>query len=677
MIFIDAANIERQARDIGIMRVPWHLIRDQLRGNDTLVGAYYYTGTDLRVEGFRQQLDYLVTHGFRVVHKRSKELPGGGYKGNLDIEMSLDMLDFVGFYDKAFALTGDGDFIPVFSRLRDRGVQVLVGNFGVGSDASLKLVADGSLNLGLLLSLVIEQEKRRTEQSRFDQPELPLGETLDTHVDRNMLAGRLYSLGRNAFDRDELTQALNLFSQSVSLMPRQVRYHHWLALTLAALGRYADAANELEDLVRQEVEDAEVLYDLGQVYEKLGAQDKALEAYARCSSLDSRYKDVQTRKQELERLVKSSNGQATGQRGRGTRSRQSAPARSPRTSTGSARTESATPPARTESQAASARTETPTPVRTESATPPARTESQAASARTETPTPVRTESATPPARTESQAAPARTETPTPVRTESATPPARTESQATPPTRTESQGESAPAARESGSRKRPQPAPSASVEAKGSEAPAATPSSASTGMALAFQHMLQGDHQQSVSALEQAAQLEPENLDVSLALAQQLAASGEHTRAAMMAEQLVLDNPENYAPIAVLGRICYERGKFRDALEQFTQALELAKRADDLPAQAFLYRMVVWTHLESGNEAEALAASEAGRAAAPEDQQLRRLVDRVKGAQAQQSPASPSPDGESNDAPIAAEVPAQATDGAAAEPSAAAAGPRAK
>ena len=635
MIFIDAANIERQARDIGIMRVPWHLIRDQLRGDDTLVGAYYYTGTDLRVEGFRQQLDYLVTHGFRVVHKRSKELPGGGYKGNLDIEMSLDMLDFVGFYDKAFALTGDGDFIPVFSRLRDRGVQVMVGNFGVGSDASLKLVADGSLNLGLLLSLVIEQEKRRTEQSRFDQPELPLGETLDTHVDRNMLAGRLYSLGRNAFDRDELTQALNLFSQSVSLMPRQVRYHHWLALTLAALGRYADAANELEDLVRQEVEDAEVLYDLGQVYEKLGAQDKALEAYARCSSLDSRYKDVQTRKQELERSVKSSNGQATGQRGRGTRSRQAAaPARSPRTSTGSARTESATPPARTESQAAPARTETPTPVRTESQAAPARTESQAASA-------------------------------------------RTESQGTPPTRTESQGESAPVARESGSRKRPQPAPSASVEAKGSEAPAATPSSASTGMALAFQHMLQGDHQQSVSALEQSAQLEPENLDVSLALAQQLAASGEHTRAAMMAEQLVLDNPENYAPIAVLGRICYERGKFRDALEQFTQALELAKRADDLPAQAFLYRMVVWTHLESGNEAEALAASEAGRAAAPEDQQLRRLVDRVKGAQAQQSPASSSPDGESNDAPIAAEVPAQATDGAAAEPAAAAAGPRAK
>ncbi len=644
MIFIDAANIERQARDIGIMRVPWHLIRDQLRGDDTLVGAYYYTGTDLRVEGFRQQLDYLVTHGFRVVHKRSKELPGGGYKGNLDIEMSLDMLDFVGFYDKAFALTGDGDFIPVFSRLRDRGVQVMVGNFGVGSDASLKLVADGSLNLGLLLSLVIEQEKRRTEQSRFDQPELPLGETLDTHVDRNMLAGRLYSLGRNAFDRDELTQALNLFSQSVRLMPRHVRYHHWLALTLAALGRYADAANELEDLVRQEVEDAEVLYDLGQVYEKLGAQDKALEAYARCSSLDSRYKDVQTRKQELERSVKSSNGQATGQRGRGTRSRQAAaPARSPRTSTGSARTESATPPARTESQAA--------PARTESSTPPARTE---------TPTPVRTESQAAPARTESQATP-------PVRTESATP----------PTRTESQGESAPVARESGSRKRPQPAPGASVEAKVSEAPAATPSTASTGMALAFQHMLQGDHQQSVSALEQAAKLEPDNLDVALALAQQLAASGEHTRAAMMAEQLVLDNPENYAPIAVLGRICYERGKFRDALEQFTQALELAKQADDLPAQAFLYRMVVWTHLESGNEAEALAASEAGRAAAPEDQQLRRLVDRVKGAQAQQSPASPSPDGELDDAPIAAKVPAQATDGAAAEPSAAAAGPRAK
>ena len=561
MIFIDAANIERQARDIGIMRVPWHLIRDQLRGDDTLLGAYYYTGTDLRVEGFRQQLDYLVTHGFRVVHKRSKELPGGGYKGNLDIEMSLDMLDFVGFYDKAFALTGDGDFIPVFSRLRDRGVQVMVGNFGVGSDPGLKLVADGYIDLGLLLSLVIENEKRRTEQAQFDQPELPLGETLDTHVDRNMLAARLYSLGRNSFDRSELSRALNHFSQAVRLMPRQARYRHRLALTLAALGRNADAANELEDVVRQQDDDAEVFYDLGQVYEKLAAPDKALEAYTRCNNLDSRYKDVQSRKQELERAVKSSNGQTTRgddaarQRGRGTRSRQAPPpARQPRAATSTARTDS-------------------------------------------------------------------------------------------------RGASDTAARESGVRKRPQPEPPANVETQESEKPAVATSSAKSGMAIALQHMLKGEHQESLTVLEQAAQQEPDNLDAALAFAQQLAVAGEHTRAAMMAEQLVLDNPDNYAPVAVLGRICYERGKFVDALEQFSQGLEIAKRADDSQAQAFLYRMLVWTHLETGNEAEALAAGEAGVAVAPDDQQLRRLVDRVRGPQKQAESAAPSVDGDLADGTV--------------------------
>ena len=591
MIFIDAANIERQARDIGIMRVPWHLIRDQLRGEDTLLGAYYYTGTDLRVEGFRQQLDYLVTHGFRVVHKRSKELPGGGYKGNLDIEMSLDMLDFVGFYDKAFALTGDGDFIPVFSRLRDRGVQVMVGNFGVGSDPGLKLVADGYIDLGLLLSLVIEHEKLRTEQAQFDQPELPLGETLDTHVDRNMLAARLYSLGRNAFDRNELSRALNHFSQAVRLMPRQARYRHRLALTLTALGQHIDAANELEDLVRQQDDDAEVFYDLGQVYEKLGAPDKALEAYTRSSNLDSRYKDVQSRKQELERATKSSNGQttrgedATRSRGRGTRSRQTTtPTRQPRASTGSARTESRTAPPRTESQAA------------------------------------------------------------------------------PDT----------AARESGARKRTQPEPRKEREEKAAEKPAIALSSASAGMAQAFQHMLQGDHQEALTVLEQAARQEPENLDVALACAQQLAVTGEHTRAAMMAEQLVLDNPQNYAPVAVLGRICYERGKFQDALEQFTQALQLAKQTDDTPAQAFLYRMLVWTHLETGNESEALAAGEAGQAVAPEDQQLRRLVDRVKGAQPQNSSSEPSLDGETEEADVVVAVSPDSADNAPTEQAAAAA-----
>ncbi len=578
MIFIDAANIERQARDIGIMRVPWHLVRDQLRGDDTLLGAYYYTGTDLRVEGFRQQLDYLVTHGFRVVHKRSKELPGGGYKGNLDIEMSLDMLDFVGFYDKAFALTGDGDFIPVFSRLRDRGVQVMVGNFGVGSDPGLKLVADGYIDLGLLLSHVIEHEKDKSDQTLGAPPEAPLapsrslGESLDTHVDRNMLAARLYSLGRSAYERNELSQALNHFSQAARLMPRQARYRHRLALTLAALGRFGDAARELEDVVRQEDDEPEAFYDLGQVYEKLGESEKALEAYTRCSGLDGRFKDVQTRKQELERAAKSSNGQPQGQRGRGARSRQSPPARQSRGAPDSARAESRGSSAQRDSGG--------------------RKRSQ----------PEQRRDADVDADAREAAAPA----------------------APSPAADSAQADSTPAA----------PA-----------APA--PGSVAAALALAFQHMLQGEHREALATLEQAARQDADNLDVALALAQQLAVAGEHTRAAMVAEQLVLDNPENHLPVAVLGRICYERGKFADALEQFKQALELAKQADDTPAQAFLHRMLVWTHLETGNEAEALAAGEAGMAVAPDDQQLRRLVDRVKGAPAQDTPPAetePSQDG---------------------------------
>ena len=591
MIFIDAANIERQARDIGIMRVPWHLVRDQLRGTDTLLGAFYYTGTDLRVEGFRQHLDYLVTHGFRVVHKRSKELPGGGYKGNLDIEMSLDMLDFIGFYDKAFALTGDGDFIPVFSRLRDRGVQVLVGNFGVGSDPGLKLVADGVIDIGLLLSLVIEHEKEKADQAQFAQPALPLGETLDTHVDRNLLAARMYSLGRSAYDRNELSQALNHFSQAARLMPRQARYRHRQALCLAALGRHGEAASALEDVVRQQDDDPEVYYDLGHVYEKLGESEKALEAYVRCGSLDNRYKDVQARKQELERAVKGSNGQPQSQRGRGARSRQAPQSRQPRAAAGSARTES---------QAASGRDSN----NRKRSQPEQRAEAPAKEREPEAPS------------AEQSAA------------------------------------------DSGPAERPRP-----------ESP---PESVAAGMAQAFRHMLNGEHQESLTALEEAARQDAENVDVALALAQQLAVAGEHTRAAMVAEQLVLDNPNNYVPVAVLGRICYERGKFGDALEQFNQALALAAQANDTSAQAFLYRMLVWTRLESDNEAEALAAGEAGLAVAPDDQQLRRLVDRMKGAQAPAAPAESPPADEPSQAGDASEAAPAAASGVPAEQAAAAA-----
>ena len=102
------------------------------RDQAVLVRALYYTAV---VEGeefspIRPLIDWLGYNGFSLVTKPVKRFTDAlGHtrtKGNMDIEIAVDMLELAPHLDHVVLFSGDGDFRRVVQAVQARGVRVTV-----------------------------------------------------------------------------------------------------------------------------------------------------------------------------------------------------------------------------------------------------------------------------------------------------------------------------------------------------------------------------------------------------------------------------------------------------------------------------------------------------------------------------------------------------------------------
>ncbi len=121
-IFVYGSNLFYLTRELG-----WAVDLKKLIGyynmQGTVVDAYYYTAIDTTKpkSGF---LNALPAFGFVLVSKPLKTVGHGEdahSKGNLDIEIVLDMFNTIDTYDMAVLVSGDGDFVRALEFLRARG----------------------------------------------------------------------------------------------------------------------------------------------------------------------------------------------------------------------------------------------------------------------------------------------------------------------------------------------------------------------------------------------------------------------------------------------------------------------------------------------------------------------------------------------------------------------------
>ena len=130
-LFIDGANLYSAARALNC-DLDFKKLSTWFVGEGRLIRAYYYTAI---VEGeefspVRPLVDWLDYNGFTVVTKPVKRFTDAqGHsriKGNMDMEIAVDMLELAPRLDHIFLFSGDGDFRRLVEAIQAKGVRVTV-----------------------------------------------------------------------------------------------------------------------------------------------------------------------------------------------------------------------------------------------------------------------------------------------------------------------------------------------------------------------------------------------------------------------------------------------------------------------------------------------------------------------------------------------------------------------
>lgn len=130
-LFIDGANLYATTKSLGFDIDYKRLLKEfQSRGN--LLRAFYYTALieDQEYSSIRPLLDWLDYNGYTVVTKAAKEFTDAmgrrKIKGNMDLELAVDVMELSDHLDHVVLFSGDGDFRPLVESVQRKGVRVTV-----------------------------------------------------------------------------------------------------------------------------------------------------------------------------------------------------------------------------------------------------------------------------------------------------------------------------------------------------------------------------------------------------------------------------------------------------------------------------------------------------------------------------------------------------------------------
>ena len=175
-LFIDGANLYATARSLDFEIDYRRLLRD-FKQKSYLLRAYYYTALadDQEYSSIRPLIDWLDYNGYRVVTKPTKEFTDSlgrkKVKGNMDIELAVDMFEAAEHVDHLVLFSGDGDFRSLVQAIQRKGRKVsVVSTLSVQppmiSD-DLRRQADNFIDLSTLRGSIGRDPSERPERE-FD-----------------------------------------------------------------------------------------------------------------------------------------------------------------------------------------------------------------------------------------------------------------------------------------------------------------------------------------------------------------------------------------------------------------------------------------------------------------------------------------------------------------------------
>lgn len=166
-LFIDGSNLYAAARALEF-DIDYRKLLQWSAKQGRLVRAFYYTALIENEEysPIRPLVDWLDYNGYTMVTKPTKEFVDAQgrrkIKGNMDIELAIDMMEMADHVDHIMLFSGDGDFRRLIEAVQRKGVRVTVVSTIKSSPPmvadELRRQADHFLDLDILADAIMRAQ---------------------------------------------------------------------------------------------------------------------------------------------------------------------------------------------------------------------------------------------------------------------------------------------------------------------------------------------------------------------------------------------------------------------------------------------------------------------------------------------------------------------------------------
>ncbi len=190
-LFIDGSNLYAAARSLNF-DIDYKSLLEYFSKDGFLVRAFYYTALmeDQEYSPLRPLVDWLDYNGYTMVTKPTKEFTDSTgrrkIKGNMDIELAVDLIEMAPHLDHVVIFSGDGDFRRLVESVQRKGVRVSVVSTVVSQPPmiadELRRQADHFIELQDLREFIGREPNSRQPSPRVDD-DLPTPTPADPYLE--------------------------------------------------------------------------------------------------------------------------------------------------------------------------------------------------------------------------------------------------------------------------------------------------------------------------------------------------------------------------------------------------------------------------------------------------------------------------------------------------------------
>lgn len=180
-IFIDGSNLYAAAKSLDF-DIDYKSLLKWASTRGRLVRTFYYTALidDQEYSPIRPLVDWLDYNGYSMVTKPTKEYTDSQgrkkIKGNMDIELAIDMMEMADRVDHIILFSGDGDFRRLVEAVQRKGVRVTVVSSIKTSPPmvadDLRRQADHFLDLDILADYIARESVADIDEDEDDYEEV-------------------------------------------------------------------------------------------------------------------------------------------------------------------------------------------------------------------------------------------------------------------------------------------------------------------------------------------------------------------------------------------------------------------------------------------------------------------------------------------------------------------------